>query len=82
MNTGPVVVEQQGSHHVAWMRAENGQAHRSVLMVGKTPEEAEARLSAYDWSAAAQRAAANGRGDWADALLSGRVGRTEAEACG
>jgi hypothetical protein len=40
------------------------------------------RLSAYDWSAAAQRAAANGRGDWADALLSGRVGRTEAQACG
>ena len=47
MNTGPVVVEQQGSHHVAWMRAENGQPHRAVLMVGKTPEEAEARLRAW-----------------------------------
>ena len=37
-------------------------------------------LTAYDWLAAARRAEANGRGDWADALLSGRVGRTEAQA--
>jgi predicted RNase H-like HicB family nuclease len=29
------------------MRAENGQPHRAVLMVGKTPEEAEARLRAW-----------------------------------
>jgi len=40
------------------------------------------RLSAYDWHAAARRAETNNRGDWADALRSGRVGRTEAEACG
>lgn len=29
----------------------------------------------YDWDSAAQRAAGNGRDDWADALRSGRVGR-------
>jgi predicted phosphodiesterase len=32
----------------------------------------------YDFERAAMRAEANGRGDWADALRSGRVGRTEA----
>lgn len=37
------------------------------------------RQVAYDWRAAARRAEANGRGDWADALRSGRVGRPERE---
>jgi hypothetical protein len=32
---------------------------------------------AYDWDEAARRAQHNGRPDWADALRSGRVGRTE-----
>jgi predicted phosphodiesterase len=34
---------------------------------------------AYDWEAAARQAESQGRGDWADALRSGRVGRREAE---
>ncbi len=34
----------------------------------------------YDHEAAARQAEAQGRGDWADALRSGRVGRTEREA--
>jgi hypothetical protein len=38
------------------------------------------RTADYDFEPAARRAEANGRGDWADALRSGRVGRTEAEA--
>ena len=33
----------------------------------------------YDVAAAVRRAEANGRPDWADALASGRVGRTEAD---
>ena len=33
----------------------------------------------YDHETAAQRAERNGRGDWADALRTGRVGRTEAD---
>ncbi len=40
---------------------------------------AELRLTPYDHEAAARRAEAQGRGDWADALRSGRVGRTEAQ---
>lgn len=35
------------------------------------------RAVAYDFEAAARRAEDNGRGDWADALRSGRVGRRE-----
>jgi predicted phosphodiesterase len=38
------------------------------------------RSTAYDHEDAARRAEANGRGDWADALRTGRVGRTEREA--
>jgi diadenosine tetraphosphatase ApaH/serine/threonine PP2A family protein phosphatase len=37
------------------------------------------REVAYDHETAARRAEANGRGDWADALRTGRVGRREAE---
>jgi len=35
------------------------------------------RTTAYDWAAAAAQAEANGRGDWADALATGFVTRTE-----
>ena len=38
------------------------------------------RSTPYDWAAAATQAQANGRGDWADALASGFVGRTETPA--
>ena len=38
------------------------------------------RSTPYDWRAAASRAQANGRGDWADALGTGFVGRTEDSA--
>lgn len=37
------------------------------------------RATPYDHEGAAQQAEANGRGDWADALRTGRVGRTEAD---
>ena len=47
MSTPQVVVEQQGSHYVARMRTEDGKAKRSLLMVGQTAEEAEARLRAW-----------------------------------
>jgi predicted phosphodiesterase len=38
------------------------------------------RKTDYDHAGAARRAEDRGRGDWADALLSGRVGRTERDA--
>ena len=37
------------------------------------------RATPYDHEKAARQAEANGRGDWADALRTGRVGRTEAD---
>lgn len=40
---------------------------------------ASLRTTAYDHERAASRAEVNGRGDWADALRTGRVGRTERE---
>ncbi len=43
---------------------------------------AELRTLDYDHPAAAARAEASGRGDWADALRSGRVGRRESEVLG
>jgi predicted phosphodiesterase len=58
---------------------ECGSPHARWAIVERTAHgwQAQLRLTAYDWGAAAARAAANGRGDWADALASGYVGRTE-----
>lgn len=61
-----------GSPHARWALVERVEAGWQV----------QQRLTAYDCQAAARRAEANGRGDWADALRSGRVGRSEAEVCG
>jgi hypothetical protein len=47
MDRGQVVVEQRGSHCVAWERGADGKPCHAVLMVGKTAEEAEARLRAW-----------------------------------
>ncbi len=41
---------------------------------------AQLRSTPYDWAAAVTQAQANGRGDWADVLASGFVGRTETPA--
>ena len=62
----PHVVE-TGSPHARWALVERGEHGW----------QAQLRLTAYDWEAAAAQAECLGRGDWADALRSGRVGRTE-----
>jgi diadenosine tetraphosphatase ApaH/serine/threonine PP2A family protein phosphatase len=62
----PHVVE-TGSPHARWAIVERTAAGWQV----------QQRLAAYDWHAAAAKAEAEGRGDWADALATGRVGRTE-----
>jgi diadenosine tetraphosphatase ApaH/serine/threonine PP2A family protein phosphatase len=59
-----------GSPHARWALVERAAAGWSVQL----------RLTAYDWAASAARAEANGRGDWADALATGRVGRIEPDA--
>lgn len=68
----PHVVE-NGSPHARWALLERDAAGRWRAALRHTP---------YDHEAAARRAEAGGRGDWADALRSGRVGRTEAQALG
>lgn len=62
-------------------RVENGSPHARYAIVERRGGswQVEHRLVAYDWEHAARRAEAGGRGDWADALRSGRVGRLEAE---
>jgi predicted phosphodiesterase len=62
-------VMETGAPHARWAVVERGAAGW----------QAQLRATAYDWETAAARAQANGRGDWADALRTGRVGRLEAD---
>ncbi len=57
--------------------AETGspQARYAIVERDAAGWQVELRAVAYDWHAAADRAEANGRGDWADALRTGHVGR-------
>lgn len=70
---GHAHVVENGSPHARWALLERDAAGRW---------RAELRHTPYDHEAAARRAEAGGRGDWADALRSGRVGRTEAQVLG
>jgi predicted phosphodiesterase len=63
---------ENGTPHARWALIEQAE-HRG-------PWQAHLRRTAYDWEAAARQAQTHGRPDWADALRTGRVGRTEAEA--
>ena len=60
---------------------ETGSPHARYAVVERLADawSVNLRAVAYDWETAARQAEANGRGDWADALRSGRVGRTEAD---
>jgi predicted phosphodiesterase len=58
--------------------AENGSPHARWALLDHTAShgwQVQQRLTAYGWRAAAARAESQGRPDWADALLTGRVGR-------
>lgn len=59
-------------------RVETGSPHARWALVEKTAAGwcVEQRLTVYDWRSAAAKAEAEGRGDWADALATGRVGRS------
>ncbi|MBL8307065.1 MAG: metallophosphoesterase family protein [Rubrivivax sp.] len=81
VNPGSVGLQAYDDDHPFEHVAENGTPHaRYALLDG---EDGAWRLTlravAYDWEAAASRAEANGRGDWADALRTGRVGRRAAD---
>jgi predicted phosphodiesterase len=58
---------------------EAGSPHARWALVERTAAgwQAQLRCTAYDWAAAARKAEAEGRGEWADVLRTGRVGRTE-----
>ncbi len=60
-------------------RVENGSPHARYALLEShgASWRVELRAVAYDWEAAARQAESHGRGDWADALRSGRVGRRE-----
>lgn len=59
-----------GSPHARWALLERPRPG--------APWQVQHVATPYDWEAAAVRAQRHDRGDWADALRSGRVGRTEA----
>ena len=64
--------------HPHWI--ENGSPEARWALVERGPHgdwHVQLRATPYDWRAAAARAQANGRGDWADALGTGFVTRTE-----
>ncbi|MBK1689451.1 metallophosphoesterase family protein [Rubrivivax gelatinosus] len=73
----PAFDHDQPGPHVA----ETGtpQARYAWLELGPGGWQATLRAVDYDHEVAARRAEAQGRGDWADALRSGRVGRRETD---
>jgi predicted phosphodiesterase len=84
VNPGSVGLPAFDDDHPHAHRMETGSPHARWALVERAEAgwQVQQRLTAYDWEIAAQRAEAAGRGDWADALRTGRVGRTELEVCG
>jgi predicted phosphodiesterase len=79
VNPGSVGLPAFDDDHVHFHRIETGSPHARWALVerGAAGWSAQLRATAYDWEAAAQQAEGNRRGDWADALRTGRVGRLE-----
>jgi predicted phosphodiesterase len=84
VNPGSVGLQAFDDDHGHPHRVENGSplARWAVIERGPRGWGASLRATPYDHEPVAQQAQRNGRGDWADALRSGRVGRTEAHAIG
>jgi predicted phosphodiesterase len=81
VNPGSVGLQAYDDDHPHAHRVEIGSPHARYAIVESAAHgwQVQLRAVAYDWEAAARRAEAHGRGDWADALRTGRVGRLEAE---
>jgi hypothetical protein len=79
VNPGSVGLQAYDDVHPRPHVVENGTPHaRYALLTRRAGDwQVDLRALPYDWASAAGRAEANGRGDWADALRSGRVGRWE-----
>jgi len=82
VNPGSVGLQAYDDVHPRPHAVENGTPHARYALLTRRGSEWQVELRAlpYDWASAANRAEANGRGDWADALRSGRVGRWEGGA--
>ncbi len=82
VNPGSVGLQAYDDGHPRPHAVENGTPHARYALLTRRGAgwQIELRAIAYDWEAAARRAEAHGRGDWADALRSGRVGRWERDA--
>lgn len=83
LNPGSVGLPAFDDDHLHRHRVENGSPHARWALAECSAGAAwriELRSTPYDWEAAAARAERQGRGDWADALRTGFVGRTEDEA--
>lgn len=79
INPGSVGLQAFDDKHPRAHVIENGTPHAryALLTHHRAGWQVDLRALPYDWEAAARRAEVNGRGDWADALRSGRVGRWE-----
>jgi predicted phosphodiesterase len=80
LNPGSVGLQAYDDVHPHPHHIENGSPLARWALVERDERGAwqvQLRATPYDWRAAAARALANGRGDWADALASGFVSRTE-----
>ncbi|MBL8353213.1 MAG: metallophosphoesterase family protein [Burkholderiaceae bacterium] len=82
VNPGSVGLQAFDDDHPHEHRAELGSPHARWALVERAAGGlwcVQHRATPYDWEAAARQAEINGRGDWADALRTGRVGRLERE---
>lgn len=83
VNPGSVGLPAYDDEHPSphWVENDGPQARWALLeRDGGGRWQACLRKTDYDHECAARRAEVRGRGDWADALRSGRVGRTERDA--
>lgn len=82
VNPGSVGLPAYGDAHPQAHVIETGtpQARYALLTLEPAGWQVDLRAIDYDFEPAAAQAERHGRPDWADALRSGRVGRTEGEA--
>jgi hypothetical protein len=82
VNPGSVGLQAFDSEHPYAHRVEAGSPHARYAIAEQRRDgrwQVELRHLPYDWEPVAQHAERHGRGDWADALRSGRVGRLYAD---
>lgn len=85
VNPGSVGLQAFDDEHPHAHRAETGSPLARWALVeraGGGDWRVQLRATPYDFEAAARQAEHHGRGDWADALRTGRVGRLEREVVG